>query len=133
MTTPLPTASPDFYLSSLEDASLDPPRKCWRIRRMKVDMRDDALLIRLDPPLLKSVYGRYGLNADADVIMVAPRLSGMYLFPINEWPIFVYVCPITVADPQSLDVVHAGEFINLAWGELYPDYQSALDKKLVYP
>ena len=47
---------PDFYLASSDAYSLEEPRACFRIGRLKSNSRDDLLLVRITPPLNGSDY-----------------------------------------------------------------------------
>jgi len=49
--------SPDFYLASSEGYDLEEPRRCFQIKRMRGDFRDDYLLVRIDPPINGQKYG----------------------------------------------------------------------------
>jgi hypothetical protein len=114
--------APDFYLASAEGHGLDKPRKCYRLRRLSGDHRDDLLLIRVDPPL----EGRHhGWNVgNVDTLVVATRHVGDSLFPIARWPVPVHVATSFVNDLEEREYLHDHELRNFAWGELYEHVES---------
>jgi hypothetical protein len=81
------------------------------------------MLVTVDPPLIGQ---RYGLGAkDINSLLLATRHEGRTLFPISEWPSFVYV--IRILDPAT---VSAGKFTEhqvemIAWGEIYQSFEAA--------
>jgi hypothetical protein len=114
---------PEFYLSSRD---IDPPlepRRCYAIKRLRCAVRDDYLLIRIDPPLVGQWYGLGG--RDIDKVIVATRLQGGSLFPILEWPVFVHVARPLIEHPEQRDQLANDELENIMWGELYPTEQDA--------
>jgi hypothetical protein len=76
---------PDFCLSSTDTYGLEIPRGVWRIKRIAMGHRDDALLARIDPPI--SGWGQ----EDITVVVLATRHVGRSLFPVSEWPLAVHV------------------------------------------
>src|SRR5262245_11870520 len=84
-----------------------------------VTFRDDYQLIRLDPPIIAQTYGVGGI--DIDKVIVATRHKGDSLFPINKWPVFVHVARVLPDHPAEREVIHNGEFEEIAWAEVIPD------------
>lgn len=117
------TDLPDFYLASTEGYGLDAPRHCWRIRRVALDKRDDALLVRISPPLIGQKYGLGG--RDIDLVIVAPRHQGASLFPVSEWPLYVHVARPKADDAEDRQCFDSGEFELIAWAELYRTEEQA--------
>ncbi|HEX8596908.1 MAG TPA: hypothetical protein VF952_00120 [Chloroflexia bacterium] len=114
------TGKPDFYLGSTDvypDSDFARPRKCWRIKRLKGDVRDDYLLIRIDPPIIGQPFGLGG--EDIHMVVVATKDRTASLFPIRRWPVYVFVIRLLVDEPESRDVVHDEELELVVWGELY--------------
>jgi len=120
--------APDFYLASSEGYGMEEPRRCWRLKRLRSDKRDDLLLIRIEPPLPGQKYGLG--NQDVNVVLVAPRHQGATLFPINEWPLFVHVARLLIDNPQEQDRLHDRDFESVAWAELYRSEREARLKEL---
>jgi len=119
---------PDFFLASSEGYGLEEPRRCWRVKRVATDKRDDLLLVTIDPPLLGQDYGQG--SRDLDLVLVATRHEGASLFPVNEWPVFVHVVRPLITNPQDRDMFRKGEYESIAWAELYPTEQDARMKSM---
>jgi len=115
---------PAFFLSAAgEYKPLSSPRACWVEARLRNVARDDYMLVRIDPPV--QVQARGITKQIAHVILLA-RYVGYSLFPISEWPSYVYV--YTVLDPiiiktRELDH-HQVEM--LAWGMIFPTRADAI-------
>lgn len=110
-------SKPDFYLASTEGYGMDEPRRCWQIKRLATDGRDDLMLVKIEPPLIGQKYGLGG--RDIDFVLVAPRHQGASLFPINEWPLYVHVARLLIENPETRDALLPHEFESIAWAELY--------------
>ena len=116
-------SEPDFYLASTDSYELGAPRRCWRVKRLATDNRNDLLLIRIEPPLIGQ---KYGLGPrDIDLVLVAPRHQGGSLFPINEWPLYVHVARPLIENPEDRDALLSNEFESIAWAELYRTEEDA--------
>ena len=75
---------PDFYLASTEGYDLQFPRRCWRIRPLATEHRDDLLLVRISPDI------GYGNNRHERVVL-ASRHLGVSVLDIDRWPAYVHV------------------------------------------
>lgn len=101
------------------------PRACWQKARLRDEVRSDHMLIQIEPPLDGQ---RFGLGeADVTNLIISSRHQGQTLYPITEWPSFVYVARI-------LDnaVLRSGAFTRnqvelLAWGTLFRTLEEASD------
>jgi len=120
----MPNQPPDFYLASTEGYNLNQPRRCWRIRRLATQHRDDLLLIRAEPPVLSDSE-----EETSDEVIITTRHEGASLFPITQWPVYVYVAvPKTpIADSERID---AEGLRTVAWAELYPTWAAAERKQM---
>src|SRR5687767_8938704 len=107
--------NPDFYLASTEGFRLDVPRHGFAIRRLRGDDRDDYLLARVEPPLIGQPFGLGDRNIDQ--VILATRHAGASLFPIQDWPVHVYVVRSLVS-LEGRDVLHDGDMEMIAWAEL---------------
>ena len=117
---------PDFYLASAEGYGMEEPRRCWRIKRLATDNRDDLLLARIDPPLPGQKYGE---PRDIDLVLLATRHEeGSSLFPVTAWPVYVHVARPLVSDAEHREKLQAHEFQSIAWAELYRTEEDARDK-----
>lgn len=89
--------APDFYLSSTDTYGLKTPRQVWRIKRIAIGRRDDALLAEVDPPI--SEWG----ERDLTVVVLASRQVGQTLFPLSTLPLAVHVGKPLVENVESRD------------------------------
>lgn len=119
---------PDFYLASSEGYDMAEPRRCWIIKRLTTDQRNDLLLVRIDPPLIGQKYGLGG--RDVDQVLMAARHQGASVFPVKEWPVFVHVARPLIENPQDRESLQDGEFESIAWAELYRSEQDARAKSM---
>ncbi len=118
---------PDFYIASTEDRDMEQPRKAWRVRRMQSEHRDDLLLLRLDPAL--SFTDENGFEGPRmELVIVAARFREDPLFPIEHWPVPVYVLRPLVPDPEARATIRRDEYVLEAWAELYPTEETARRK-----
>lgn len=104
---------------------MEMPRRAYSIKRIRGDVRDDFLLLKIDPPLTppKEFPGN-----DIDRILVATRHADASLFPIDRWPVYVFVLRILVEDPERRDVLHNDELELIAWAALYRTRSDAKNK-----
>lgn len=117
-------AQADFYLASSEGYDLEEPRRCWRVKRLMSDHRDDLLLIRIDPPILGQPFGLGACDID-HVVVAATRHVGASLFPPSEWPLYVHVLRLLNDDAAGRDRLREGEYESIAWAELYSSEEAA--------
>ena len=118
---------PDFYLASADSYNLETLRRVWQIKRMSGLGRDDSLLVRIDPPIIDG----FGSDAESiDTVVLATRHEDSSLFPVAQWPVFVYVLRPTIDNMEDRDSVQKGEFRNIAWAELYKTEEDARKKSL---
>jgi hypothetical protein len=113
-------------MGSSETIGLEAPRSCWRLKRLRAANRtDDLLLIRIQPAIPS---GQFGFDIDIDVVVIATRLGGDSLFPINTFPdrpVPVYVARLLVDGVETRTKLEPGEFDMFAWAELYPSAAEA--------
>lgn len=102
---------------------MESPRRCWRVKRLASENRDDLLLIKIEPPLIGQKYGMGG--RDVNYVLIAPRHQGASLFPINEWPLYIHVARPLIENPQDRDALCENEFESIAWAELYRTEEDA--------
>src|SRR5690349_10539109 len=115
---------PDFWMVSTEAPDPLVLRKCWRIKRLHDLVRDDYLLIKVDPPL-----NTLGLCTSeyADKAIIATRLEGMSLFPLSEGTLVVYVDAVCVPNIESTnrDYISVGDSKQVDWAALLPTEEEA--------
>ena len=119
---------PDFYLASSEGYGMLGPRRCYRIKRLAGDWRDDYLLVRVDPPFVGQLYGFGG--RDIYQVILATRFVGDSLFPVAQWPVFVHVALSLVPDAETRSVIHQPELFEIGWGEVYATEIDARNKTM---
>ncbi|GIK10540.1 MAG: hypothetical protein HND45_04900 [Chloroflexi bacterium] len=118
---------PDFYLASSDAYSLEEPRACFRIGRLKSNSRDDLLLVRITPPLNGSDY-QFPVSK-IEKVVVATRFKNESLFPIKRWPVFVYVVAVLVDNLEQIKMLSTDQMRIIAWAELYNSLENAIAKK----
>jgi hypothetical protein len=117
-------AKPDFFLSTAgESNDCVPPRACWAKARLKdisigqEKRRDDYMLVEVDPPVIGQ---RYGLGGDdISALILASRLQGFTLFPVNEWPCPVYVTRSVDENILRTRTFDVGQVELIAWGWIF--------------
>lgn len=109
--------SPDFFLSTAgEYGPLAEPRAAWRKMRLRDEIRDDHMLVEIDPVLDGQ---RFGLDADINSLIISARHSGQTMFPISEWPSFVYVSRVLDDSVFSSHIITRETVEIIAWGMLF--------------
>jgi hypothetical protein len=95
--------NPDFYLSTTgESNALATPRACWTRARLISPVRDDNMLVAIDPPLAGQPYGLS--SHDITQLVLAP-FDELSIFPVTRWP-----CPVYVARLLDDTVIKKGAF-----------------------
>ncbi len=117
------SVSPDFHLASLDYPDFKGPRRCYRIKRLQGEHRDDFLAIRVDPGLPGQDYG-YG-HKDIDTFVSLPRHVGCSLFPVTKWPLDVHVFIPRDDSIVNLGKLRKDQLYHIAWAELYPTAEDA--------
>ncbi|MGC2594454.1 MAG: hypothetical protein WA425_21305, partial [Xanthobacteraceae bacterium] len=118
--------SPEFFMSTAgEYQPLAAPRACWKLARLRDEVRDDYMLIAIEPVLDGQ---RFGLGAtEIKQLIISTRVRGQTLFPISQWPAFVYVARI-LNDTVLTSQAFTREQVELiAWGALFRTRSEALD------
>jgi hypothetical protein len=115
---------PTFFMSTAgEYEPLAAPRACSEKARLRDMVRDDHMLIDIEPALDGQ---RFGLGAaDISQLIVSAHLSTQTLYPIAEWPCFVYVARIV-----DKAILKSREFTReqvelIAWGTLFRTREEA--------
>jgi hypothetical protein len=111
--------SPDFFLSAAAEVrgDLAVPRACWAKGRLRDNLRDDYMLVEVEPPVIGQEYG-LGSN-DIATVMISSRYQGSSLFPVSEWPCDVYVARILDDAIVKTSVFTKGQVELLVWGRIY--------------
>ena len=114
----------DFFLCAAgEHQELTSPRACWIIGRLKDNVRDDHMLVEIDPPLIGQRYG-LGEN-DIRTLILSARHQGYTLFPIMEWPSHVYVSRILDKKIQDTGTFSGNQVEVVAWAMIFRTLEDA--------
>jgi hypothetical protein len=109
---------PDFFLSSKgESYRLSEPRACWRRKRLHDNIRDDYLLVDIEPPVIGQDYGLG--DKDIKQLVLATRHQGVTLFPVNEWSASVYVYRILDQTLLMKDYFDGNQVEMIAWAFIF--------------
>lgn len=123
---------PDFYLTTAgEYGPLAAPRACWVTGRIRDEARDDHMLVEIDPPL----HGQYfGLGGEGiNTLILSARHEGETLFPVSEWPAFVYVTRLVGRPSMPLGSVTKEDVDLIAWGTLFRGVGEATAYAMRFP
>jgi len=115
---------PDLFLSTAsESRELAIPRACWAKGRLRDQLRDDYLLIEIEPPLIGQKYGL----GDQDItrLIISTRLEGESLFPLRERQYHVYVARILDDAIIKTRAFTPGQVELIAWGTIFPTLDQA--------
>jgi hypothetical protein len=114
---------PDFALCTEGRGDLSYPRACWRRNRLRDNIRDDYLLVDIAPPIIGQSYGL----GDKDVrqLILATRHQGVTLFPVNEWPAYVYVYRILDEALLRQATFEAHQVEMIIWGIIFRSLREA--------
>ena len=116
--------NPDFYLSTTaEYEGLAVPRACRIEARLSDWIRDDHLLVRIDPPLPGQGFGLGSRNIEQLVLTVI--FEGRALSPVKELPAHVYVALILDESIVTTRSIGTGQVQIIAWGTLFPTMAEA--------
>jgi hypothetical protein len=117
---------PDFFLDPTDggnqryfgspEADL---RACWVKGRLRDSRRDDFALVLIEPPLIGQPYGLG--DRDIDTVLLATRHVGRTLFPVTEWPAFVYVIRILDGSILETKTFSSDQVQMIRWAILYKD------------
>jgi DNA-binding helix-hairpin-helix protein with protein kinase domain len=116
----------EFFISTAgEYEPLAAPRACWQNARLRDDVRGDYMLIDIKPALSGQ---RFGLGAtDITQLIISARHRGQTLYPISEWPFFVYVARIVDKAVFESHTFTREQAELIAWGTLFRTREEASD------
>jgi hypothetical protein len=116
--------APDFYLTTAgEYGPLSEPRACRQLARLYDHRRGDYMLVDIQPPLLGQHFG-LGQTEVASLV-ISTRHRGQTLYPISEWPSYVYVSRLVKGPASSGAPLLEGDLEPVAWGAIFKSLQSA--------
>ena len=116
----------EFFMSTAgEHAPLAAPRAGWQNARLRDNVRGDNMLIDIEPALSGR---RFGLGAtDITQLIISARHRGQTLYPISEWPFFVYVARIVDKAVFESHTFAREQAEPIAWGTLFRTREEASD------
>jgi hypothetical protein len=117
--------TPDFYLATgVEYGALAVPRDCRIEARLSNKVRDDHLLVRIDPPLVGQSFGLG--SRDIEQLVLTAIFEGSGLCPINAWPAHVYIARILDESIGTTRTIKSGQVQVIAWGMLFQTMAEAI-------
>ena len=120
---------PPFYLSSGDYLSLEEPRDCYPVSRLRWRQRDDLLRIRVFPGI-RSLDCEKNDDPDLFEVVIGTRHAGRTLFPINQWPLFISISQL-LSEPDEDGKIPDEALKQLYWGELYRTKEDAWRKRII--
>jgi hypothetical protein len=86
------------------------------------------MLVDIEPPLPGQ---RFGLGAsDITSLVLSSRHRGQTLYPISEWPSYVYVARVLDNQVPSSSTLSKEQVELVAWGAIFKSLQEARDYAL---
>lgn len=105
-----------YYLSSLESQIFEPTRKCTFLKKLGFNTGKDCVIAEIDPPVIGQ---QFGSGDDITYVVLANRHEGDTLFPIKEYPCFVFIARPLIENIFSSKIISKYDLQIMAWGELY--------------
>ena len=119
------TESPDFYITAAGESRelLVDPRACWNRGRLRDASRDDYMLVEIAPTLIGQQFGLG--RADVSQLILSTRHVGQTLFPVSEWPGYVYVARVLDEDVLRTHLITPDQVQVIAWATLFRSREEA--------
>ena len=110
---------PQFLLSAGYEmrGDLATLRACRPIGRLRDSIRDDHMLIEVDPPVIGQAYGLGG--RDITELVLSARWVGSTLFPVTEWPCHVYISRILDESVVRTSTFTGEQVEMIGWGAIF--------------
>jgi hypothetical protein len=83
------------------------------------------MLIEIAPALAGQMFGLG--SADISALIISSRHSGQTLFPVSEWPSYVYVARIVDDTITSSHTFGRDQVELIAWGSIFRTLEHARD------
>lgn len=106
----------DYYLSSLESKLLEPVRKCRVVKKIMFDTGKECAIAEIEPPIIGQYFNE---SEDIKYVLLANRHMGSSLFPVNEFPCFVFIAKFIDLNMLENSSFTKADVQIMAWGELY--------------
>jgi len=116
---------PDFFLCAGGEVTGDlvSTRACWTKGRLRDRIRDDHMLIEIEPPIIGQAYGLGG--RDITKLVLSARYQGDTLFPVKQWPCHVYVARILDESIAKTLTFTSQQVEMVAWGMIFQTVEEA--------
>jgi hypothetical protein len=112
-----------FLTTCGEYSELTEPRACHTLDRLKDQNHNDYMLVEIDPPLSGRTFGLG--SQDIRHLLLSTTLANKSLFPITEWPAYVYVTRMLDESVLTNLEFTAQQVELIARGFLYPSLDEA--------
>jgi hypothetical protein len=117
---------PDFSLTTAgEYEPLAAPHECRQRARLHDELRDDYMLVDIEPPLPGQRFGLGGF--DVTSLVLSSRHRGQTLYPISEWPNYVYVARVLGNENPASGMLSKEQLELIAWGAIFRSLREASD------
>jgi hypothetical protein len=117
--------TPAFYLTTAgEYVPLTYPRTCIACGRLCDAIRDDYMFVKFPPPLTGSIVG-ISNQKDIAHLLLASKWRNLTLFPINQWPMPVYVMTVIDENILTKHSFDPDQVKIIAWGTLHQTFKEA--------
>lgn len=90
---------------------------------MNDGVRDDHMLIKIEPPLIGQSFGLG--SKDISNLLISARFAGTSLFPVAKWPCHVYVSRILDETITRTLSFTAEQIEMIAWGTIFRTAEEA--------
>jgi hypothetical protein len=114
---------PNFYLATSEGYDLGEPRKVYILKKLRVNHREDCLLVNIKPSIIGQKYGLG--RKDISYVVLASHYEGDTLLNINKYPMDVYVARPLNDTIFNSDVLRDDDIELIAWAEIYRTEEDA--------
>jgi len=90
---------------------------------LRDEIRDDHMLVEVDPPVIGQRYG----PGDRDItnLIISARYQGSTLFPVSEWPCHVYIARILDQSITKVLAFTKNQVELIGWGMIFPTVEEA--------
>lgn len=114
-----------YFLSSLDSSRFEAVRECMLVKELFFDTGKHCALVNLNPPLRGQ---EFGLADDIENVVLAARFEDGTLFPINEFPCFVFIARPIRTGIAHCEAISKDDLEVVGIGELYRSRSDAEEK-----
>jgi hypothetical protein len=116
---------PDFFLSVAGEmrGELSVLRSCRCKGRLRDSVRDDYMLVEIEPPISGQRYNL--MDNDITELILATRLKGFSLFPVTSWPCEVYVARILDRTVVQSRIFNREQVELIGWATIFRSAEQA--------